>query len=64
VTLAWALVLDMSGLWVAQGVADLLLVSYVALLVRLRRRTSERADKVRYLAPIEAPRPAVVVLHG
>jgi hypothetical protein len=64
VTLAWALVLGYPGLWVAQVVADALLVGYVTLLVRLRRRSTERADKVRYLAPIEAPRPAVVVLHG
>ena len=64
VTLAWALVLQLSALWVANAVADVLLVAYVALLVRLRRRSVERADKVHYLAPIEAPRPAVVVLHG
>jgi hypothetical protein len=64
VTLAWALVLDVTALWVAQVVADVLLAGYVGLLIRLRRRTSERADKVHYLAPIEAPRPAVVVLHG
>lgn len=64
VTLAWALVLGFPGLWLAHGVADALLVGYVTLLVRLRRRSTERADKVRYLAPIEAPRPAVVVLHG
>ncbi len=64
VTLAWALVLQISALWVANAVADVLLVAYVGLLVRLRRRSVERADKVHYLAPIEAPRPAVVVLHG
>jgi hypothetical protein len=64
VTLAWALVLDVTALWVAHVVADVLLAGYVGLLIRLRRRTSERADKVHYLAPIEAPRPAVVVLHG
>jgi hypothetical protein len=64
VTLGWALVLQLSALWVAHAVADVLLVAYVTLLVRLRRRSVERADKVHYLAPIEAPRPAVVVLHG
>ena len=64
VTLAWALVLGYPALWVAHLVADVLLVAYVTLLVRLARRSTERADKVRYLAPIEAPRPAVVVLHG
>lgn len=64
VTLAWALVLDFTALWVAHAVADALLLGYLGLLVRLRRRTDERADKVHYLAPIEAPRPAVVVLNG
>jgi hypothetical protein len=50
--------------WVAQGLADALLVLYVSLLVVRHRRLVERAQKVRYLAPIRAPRPAVVVLRG
>jgi hypothetical protein len=50
--------------WAAQIVADVLLVSYVALLVQRQRRAIEREEKVHYLAPIRAPRPAVVVLHG
>jgi hypothetical protein len=50
------------GWWVAHAVADTLLVGYVALLVR--RRSVEREEKVHYLAPIRAPRPPVVVLHG
>jgi hypothetical protein len=37
-------------------------LTYLALLVRRRRRLAERFQKVRYLAPIRAPRPAVVVL--
>jgi hypothetical protein len=39
-----------------------LLLTYLALLVRRQRRLAERLRKVRYLAPIRAPRPAVVVL--
>jgi hypothetical protein len=48
--------------WVGQGVAGGLLVTYLALLVRRQRRLTERLQKVRYLTPIRAPRPAVVVL--
>ncbi len=48
--------------WIGQGVAGGLLVTYLALLVRRHRRLAERLQKVRYLAPIRAPRPAVVVL--
>jgi hypothetical protein len=50
--------------WAAQIVADVLLVGYVSLLVQRQRRALEREEKVHYLAPIQAPRPAVVVLHG
>jgi hypothetical protein len=50
------------GWWVGQGVLGGLLVTYLALLVRRRRRLAERIQKVRYLAPIRAPRSAVVVL--
>jgi hypothetical protein len=53
-----------TGWWVAHAVADTLLVGYVALLVRRQRRSVEREEKVHYLAPIRAPRPPVVVLHG
>jgi hypothetical protein len=48
--------------WVAPGVAGGLLVTYLSLLVRRQRRLAEQAQKVRYLTPIRAPRPAVVVL--
>jgi hypothetical protein len=48
--------------WIGQAVSGGLLVIYVTLLVRRQRRLVERAQKVRYLAPIRAPRPAVVVL--
>jgi hypothetical protein len=48
--------------WIGLAVAGGLLLTYLALLVRRRRRLVERLQKVRYLAPIRAPRPAVVVL--
>jgi len=48
--------------WIGLAVAGGLLLTYLALLVRRQRRLAERLQKVRYLAPIRAPRPAVVVL--
>jgi hypothetical protein len=48
--------------WVAPAVVGGLFLTYLALLVRRQRRITERLRKVRYLAPIRAPRPAVVVL--
>jgi len=49
--------------WViAEGVAVLLLVAYLGLLVRRGRLEAERVRKVRYLSPIRAPRPAVVII--
>ena len=42
--------------------AGTLLVAYLGLLVRRGRREAERAQKVRYLTPIRAPRPSVVVI--
>jgi hypothetical protein len=60
-SLAPALVLG--GPWVAaEAVASTLLVAYLGLLVRRGRREAERAQKVRYLTPIRAPRPSVVVI--
>lgn len=53
------------GSWlVVHGVTDGLLFAYVTLLVRRQRRLAERAEKVHYLSPIRAPRPAVVVLRS
>jgi hypothetical protein len=52
----------LSGPWlVVEAVAATLLVGYLSLLIRKGRREAERAQKVRYLTPIRAPRPAVVV---
>ncbi len=53
----------LGGPWVAaEAVASTLLVAYLGLLIRRGRREAERAQKVRYLTPIRAPRPSVVVI--
>ena len=50
---------------VAVHVGSLVLfTSYVTLLVRHHQRAAEQTSKVRYLSPIRAPRPAVVVLRS
>ena len=41
-----------------------LFTGYVTLLVRHHQRAIEQVTKVRYLSPIRAPRPAVVVLRS
>jgi hypothetical protein len=53
----------LGGPWVAAVAAPgTLLVAYLGLLVRHGRREVERVQKVRYLTPIRAPRPSVVVI--
>jgi hypothetical protein len=53
----------LGGPWVAAVVAPgTLLAAYLGLLVRRGRREVERVQKVRYLTPIRAPRPSVVVI--
>jgi hypothetical protein len=53
----------LGGAWVvAAAVSGTLLVAYLGLLVRRGRREAERAQKVRYLTPIRAPRPSVVII--
>lgn len=53
----------LGGPWVvAEAVVATLLVAYLGLLIRRARREAERAQKVRYLTPIRAPRPSVVVI--
>jgi hypothetical protein len=54
---------DVTG-WVAHGAAVLLFVGYIGLLVRHHQRAAEQVAKVRYLSPIRAARPAVVVLRS
>jgi hypothetical protein len=71
-TLGALLLLNLAGLapmilyggvytYLAAGAGALLAV-YFGLLVRRGRREAERSRKVRYLTPIRAPRPAVVVI--
>jgi hypothetical protein len=53
----------LGGPWVAAAAAPgTLLVAYLGLLVRRGRHEVERVQKVRYLTPIRAPRPSVVVI--
>jgi hypothetical protein len=53
----------LGGPWVAvEAVVATLLVAYLSLLIRHGRREVERVQKVRYLTPIRAPRPAVVII--
>ena len=53
----------LGGPWLAAvAVPGTLLVAYLGLLVRRGRREVERVQKVRYLTPIRAPRPSVVVI--
>ena len=53
----------LGGPWItAAAGTGTLLVIYLALLVRRGRHEVERAQKVRYLTPIRAPRPSVVVI--
>lgn len=53
----------LGGPWiVVEAVVSTLLVTYLGLLIRRGRRSVERVEKVRYLTPIRAPRPAVVIL--
>lgn len=59
VMLLLAAVIGAPGLWVAQGLADLLLVTYVVLLARVRAVARERQSKVRYLPHPAAPQLAL-----
>jgi hypothetical protein len=53
----------LGGPWlVVASVASTLLVAYLGLLISRGRREAERVQKVRYLTPIRAPRPAVVII--
>ena len=48
--------LVMTPVLILHVVIDVLLIAYVALLVRQRRLAEERSHKVRYLSPAHAPR--------
>jgi hypothetical protein len=63
-SLAALVVLRTLGAVVVHVSSLVLFTSYVTLLVRHHQRALEQASKVRYLSPIRAPRPAVVVLRS
>ena len=50
-------------LWVAQIVADLLFVGYIAMLVHLRRRAEERRASVHFLSEPATPSASAMVLR-
>jgi len=55
----------LGGPWlIVAPVVATLLVAYLGLLIRRGRQHAERSQKVRYLTPIRAPRPSVVVIGG
>ena len=60
---ALALLRSAEALYVYIG-SLVLFTGYVTLLVRHHQRATEQVSKVRYLSPIRAPRPAVVVLRS
>lgn len=64
VTLAVAAFVGGTGAWSVHAAVSVLFVTYIALLVRHHQRVVEQVAKVRYLTPIRAPRPAVVVLRS
>jgi hypothetical protein len=50
--------------WAVHGATLLLFISYIGLLVHHHQRAAEQVAKVRYLPPVRAARPAVVVLRS
>lgn len=63
-SLAALVVLRTVGAVVVHAGGLVLFTGYVTLLVRHHQRALEQDTKVRYLSPIRAPRPAVVVLRS
>jgi hypothetical protein len=63
-TLVGAGVVGGTVAWSVHVVVSVLFVTYIALLVRHHQRVVEQVAKVRYLQPIRAPRPAVVVVRS
>lgn len=64
VTLGAAAALSSVTGWAVHAGAVGLFLGYVALLVQHHQRALDHAVKVRYISPIRAPRPAVVVLRS
>lgn len=63
-SLAALIILRTVGAVVVHASSLVLFTGYVTLLVRHHQRALEQDTKVRYLSPIRAPRPAVVVLRS
>lgn len=64
VTLAVAALVGGTAAWSVHAAVSSLFIAYIALLLRHHQRIVEQEAKVRYLTPIRAPRPAVVVLRS
>jgi hypothetical protein len=64
VSLAFAAALRTPVAWGVHIGVSALFVGYISLLVRHHQRVVEQVEKVRYLTPIRAPRPGVVVLRS
>jgi hypothetical protein len=64
VSLAFAAALRTPLAWGVHIGVSALFVGYISLLVRHHQRVVEQVEKVRYLTPIRAPRPGVVVLRS
>jgi hypothetical protein len=62
ITLVLAVLLGGIAIW-CNLLADVLLATYVVLLVQVRRMAVERQTKVRYLAPRTAPEPATLLVR-
>ena len=63
-SLAMAALTGTATAWGLHAAVTVLFVTYIALLVRHHQRVVEQVAKVRYISPIRAPRPAVVVLRS
>jgi hypothetical protein len=63
-SLVGAVIVGTPTAWVVHAVASVLFVTYIAMLVQHHQRLVEQVAKVRYISPIRAPRPAVVVLRS
>jgi hypothetical protein len=63
-SLVAAVLVRSAAAWAVHGVVSMLFVTYIWLLFQHHQRVVEQVAKVRYLAPIRAPRPAVVVLRS
>ena len=59
-----AVLVRSAAAWAVHGVMSMLFITYIWMLVQHHQRVVEQVAKVRYISPIRAPRPAVVVLRS